>query len=237
MEGDAGTRQLNPTDAQDSPDHSVAVSEQEQTGQEQDSQDSQDTAAAEQTTPDSAESVGVEEPAAAPGVDRRPPRLGRGWVAGICAGLLALTVAAVVGGVLLIRDNRAIEEVARNDAAALQAAKDCVTALQAPDTAAMSAAQMKIMECSTGAFGAQAATFGGILVEAYQAANVKVAVSDMRAAVERHDPGGSVQVLVAVRVKVTNSDVADQESGYRLRVTMTPDQGRYRIDKMEQVTS
>jgi Mce-associated membrane protein len=46
-----------------------------------------------------------------------------------------------------------------------------------------------------------------------------------------------VDVLVAVRIKVTNSEVKDQESGYRLRVTMTPDQGRYRIDKMEQVTS
>ncbi len=151
--------------------------------------------------------------------------------------MVALSAAARVGGILLIGDNRVIEEVNRNDAAALQAAKDCVTALQAPDTAAMNAAQMKIMECSTGAFGAQAATFGGILVEAYQAANVQVQVSDMRAAVERHDPGGSVDVLVAVRIKVTNSDVADQESGYRLRVTMTPDQGRYRIDKMEQVTS
>jgi Mce-associated membrane protein len=208
MEGDAGTRQLNPTDAEDTPDHSVAASEQEQTGQ--------------------------EHPATE---DRRPPRLGRGWVAGICAGLVALTIAAVVGGVLLIRDNRGIEEASRNDAAALQAAKDCVEALQAPDTNAMSAAQVKIMECSTGAFAAQASTFGGILVEAYQAANVKVAVSDMRAAVERHDPNGSIDVLVAVRVKVTNSDVADQESGYRLRVTMTPDDGKYKIDKMVQVTS
>jgi Mce-associated membrane protein len=158
-------------------------------------------------------------------------------VAGITAGLVALTVAAVAGGILLIRDNRVIEEINRNDAAALQAARDCVAALQAPNTDAMSAAQMKIMECSTGAFAAQAATFGGILVEAYQAANVKVQVSDMRAAVERHDPNGSVDVLVAVRIKVTNSDVADQESGYRLRVTMTPDQGQYRIDKLEQVTS
>jgi Mce-associated membrane protein len=219
MEGDAGTRQLNPTDAEDAPNDSVAVSEQEPTGQEH------------------RDSPATGETATEDGVGRRPPRLGRGWVVGICAALVALTIAAVVGGILLIRDNRGIEEVNRNDAAALQAAKDCVAALQAPDTAAMSAAQMKIMECSTGAFGAQASTFGGILVEAYQAANVKVAVSDMRAAVERHDPGGSVQVLVAVRIKVTNSDVAEQESGYRLRVTMTPDQGKYRIDKMEQVTS
>jgi Mce-associated membrane protein len=231
MEGDAGTRQLNPTDAEDAPDDSVAVSDQEQTTQEH--HDSAD-----EPTQDAEQSEGVEELGVVDeGVDRRPPRLGRGWVAGICAGLVALTVAAVVGGILLIRDNRGIEEISRNDAAALQAAKDCVAALQAPDTNAMSAAQMKIMECSTGAFGAQAATFGGVLVEAYQAANVKVQVSDMRAAVERHDPSGSVDVLVAVRIKVTNSDVADQESGYRLRVTMTPDQGQYRIDKLEQVTS
>jgi Mce-associated membrane protein len=217
MEGDAGTRQLNPTDAQDTPDDPVAVSEQEQTGDEQESA----TAAFEESVFD----------------DRRPPRMGRGWMTAVGLSLLALTIAAVVGGVLLIRESRGIDEINRNEAAALQAAKECVAALQAPDTAAMSAAQMKIMDCSTGAFGAQALTFGGILVEAYQAANVKLAVSDMRAAVERHQPNGSIDVLVAVRIKVTNSAVTDQESGYRLRVTMTPDQGRYRIDKMEQVTS
>ena len=31
MEGDAGTRRLNPTDAEDAPDESVAASEQQQT--------------------------------------------------------------------------------------------------------------------------------------------------------------------------------------------------------------
>src|SRR5258708_3158937 len=127
MEGDAGTRQLNPTDAEDAPNHSVAVSEEEQTGQEH--LDSPATEVAEET-----------------GVDRRGPRLGRGWLAGVCVALVALTAAAVVGGVLLIRDNRGIDEINRNDAAALQAARDCITALQAPDTAAMNAAQMKIME-------------------------------------------------------------------------------------------
>ncbi len=126
MEGDAGTRQLNPTDAEDAPEDSVAVSEPEQTSQEQDSP--------------------VTEVAEETGDERRSPRLGRGWLVGICAALVALTAAAVVGGVLLIRDNRTIDEINRNDAAALQAAKDCVTALQAPDTAAMSAAQVKIME-------------------------------------------------------------------------------------------
>jgi Mce-associated membrane protein len=76
-----------------------------------------------------------------------------------------------------------------------------------------------------------------VLVDAYQAANVKVAVSDMRAAVERHNGDGSVDVLVAVRVKVTNSDTADQEQGYRLRVQMAPDAGTYKIARLDQVSS
>ncbi len=56
MEGDAGTRQLNPTDAEDAPNDSVAVSEQEPTGKEH-----QDSPAAEETTPDAEPSEGVEE--------------------------------------------------------------------------------------------------------------------------------------------------------------------------------
>ena len=88
-----------------------------------------------------------------------------------------------------------------------------MAATQAPDTAAMIASQSKIIECSTGEFGVQAPLYSSVLAEAYQAANVKVAVSDMRAAVERHNDDGSVDVLVAVRVKVTNSEAADQESG------------------------
>jgi Mce-associated membrane protein len=221
MEGDAGTRQLNPTDAEAAPNESVAVSEQEQF-----SQDSPPTDIAEEASEE------------AGGVDRRPPGVGRGWIAGICACLLALTAGAVVGGVLLVREHRHIDAIDRSDAAALAAAKDCVAATQAPDTAAMSAAQVKIMECSTGPFGAQASMMSGVLVEAYQAANAKVQVSDMRAAVERHNPDDSVDVLVAMRIKVTNSAAADQETGYRLRVTMAQDDdGKYRIEKMDQVTS
>lgn len=74
-------------------------------------------------------------------------------------------------------------------------------------------------------------------MEAYQAANVKVAVSDLRAAVERHNDDGSVDILVAVRTKVTNSQAADQEQGYRLRVTMQRDDGTYKIANLVQVTT
>lgn len=214
MEGDAGSRQLNPTDA-DAPDESLAVSTEDQ--------------------PDPIEPTTeiVEDT----GTSRRPSRLGTGWVASICAGLLVLAAAAAVGGYLALRSNDESEAIARADAAALQAAKDCVAATHAPDTATMTAAQSKIIECSTGDFGAQASLYSSVMVEAYQAADVKVAVSDIRAAVERHNDDGSVEVLVAVRVKVTNSQAADQEQGYRLRLQMAPADGTYKVAKLDQVTS
>jgi Mce-associated membrane protein len=209
MEGDAGTSQLNPTDADEALDESLAVSPPES------------------PEPDTEETTD----------DRRPARLGRGWVAAICAGLLVLAGAGAVAGFLLLKANQQSEKAAREEAAALQAARDCVAATHAPDVTAMSAAQSKIIECSTGDFGAQASLYSGVLVDAYQAANVTVQVSDMRAAVERHNDDGSFEVLVAVRVKVTNSEAADQEQGYRLRLQMAPADGTYKIAQLDQVTS
>jgi Mce-associated membrane protein len=213
MEGDAGTRQLNPTDADQAPEESLAVSQ------------------------DQDQDLETEEVTAEPTDTHRPPRLGRGWVGAICAGLLVLAVAGGVAGYLLLKSNRQSENMARQEAAALQAARDCVAATHAPDVTAMSAAQSKIIECSTGDFGAQASLYSGVLVDAYQAANVTVQVADMRAAVERHNDDGSFDVLVAVRVKVTNSEAADQEQGYRLRLQMAPDEGTYKIAQLDQVTS
>src|SRR3984893_8036012 len=212
MEGDAGTSQLNPTDADETPDESLAVSTEDQ-----------------QESPEPSDEAG--------GDGRRPSRLGVGWVASICAALLVLAAGAGVGGYLALRSHADSEAIARDDAAAMQAAKDCVAATHAPDTAAMTAAQTKIIECSTGDFGAQASMYSSVLVEASQAANVKVQVSEMRAAVERHNADGSVDVLVAVRVKVTNSETADQEQGYRLRVQMARDDGTYKIARLDQVSS
>jgi Mce-associated membrane protein len=214
MEGDAGTRQLNPTDADETPDESLAVSTEDQTEQ-----------ATELAEPEPAED------------GRRPSRLGVGWVASIVVGLLLLAAGAGVGGYFALRSHHDSEAIARTDAAALQAAKDCVAATQAPDTAAMIAAQSKIIECATGEWGVQAPLYSSILADAYQAGNVKVAVSDMRAAVERHNPDGSVDVMVAVRVKVTNTDAADQEQGYRLRVQMMPEAGKFKIARLDQVGS
>lgn len=212
MEGDAGTGQLNPApDADETPDESLAVS-----------------------PPEPEEPTQTEE---TPGPFRRPSRIGRGMAAAVCAVLVLLALAGGVSGYFLLKANEVTEASARAEAAALQAAKDCVAATHAPDTAAMTQAQSKIIQCSTGQFAVQSTLYSGVLVDAYQAADVKVQVSDMRAAIERHNDDGSFDVLVAVRVKVTNSDTADQEQGYRLRVQMAPDEGTYKVAKLDQVTS
>ncbi|WP_197375800.1 hypothetical protein [Mycolicibacterium baixiangningiae] len=222
MEGDAGTRQLNPTDAEETPDQSVGVSE----------HDTDDTAAPSvEGTPEGTS----EAPAGDDG--RRPPRLGRGWLTAICAALLLLSAGAGVGGYLALRSHQESTQIAANEAVAVAAARDCVAATHAPDAAAMTASQAKILECSTGDFGVQAGLYGGLLVDAYRAANVQVQVSDMRAAVEKHNDDGSIDVMVAVRVKVTNSEAADQEQGYRLRVQMAPADGTYKVARLDQVTS
>ncbi|MGK2854983.1 MAG: hypothetical protein ACSLE3_12940 [Microbacteriaceae bacterium] len=212
MEGDAGTSRLNPTD------------------------DENDTALVGAADVATADSPGDLEDAASSAEPNRG-RLGQGWLATIWLALILATGALSAGGYLLLRSNDESEQIARDDVVALQAAKDCVTATQAPDTASMGAAQAKIVNCATGDFGAQAVFYSSMMLEAYQAANVKVEVADLRAAVERHHGDGSVDVLVAVRTKVTNSETADQEQGYRLRVTMQRADGTYKIGNLVQVTT
>jgi len=226
MEGDAGTSQLNPTDSSEQADAQTA------------------------TTQENPADVGSDDDAVATEVDttdvsaepedgplRREERIGRGWLVAICAGLLVLTVGGAFGGYVALRAHDQSAVMAREDAFALQRAKECVVATQAPDVAALTASQSKIIECATGDFAVQANLFTGILVEAYQAANVAVQVSDMHGAVEKHNDDGSIDVLVAVRVKVTNSQAANQEQGYRLRVKMAPADGTYKVARLDQVTS
>jgi Mce-associated membrane protein len=214
MEGDAGTSQLNPTEASEQSDVQSATTQDQPADMGSDGEaESTETSA------------------------RRDERLGRGWLLGICAALLLLTGGVGVGGYFALRAHDESAAVAREDAVALQRAKECVAATQAPDVATLTASQSKIIECATGDFAVQANLFTGILVEAYQAANVAVQVSDMHGAVEKHNDDGSVDVLVAVRVKVTNSQAANQEQGYRLRVKMAPADGTYKVARLDQVTS
>lgn len=226
MEGDAGTSRLNPIAPNiDTPYESLPppVTEAD------DSTPTHDTQAHDGQTPDA--------PTDDLAVARRQERFGSGWLVAICLGLLVLALGVGAGGYFALRAHTETEQVAQQDAVALQRAKECVAATQAPDVATLTASQSKIIECATGDFGVQANFFTGMMVEAYQAAKVQLQVTDLRGAVEKHNDDGTVDVLVAVRTKVTNSDVADQEQGWRLRVKMTPADGTYKISDLDQVTS
>ncbi|MUL67398.1 hypothetical protein BOO86_23190 [Mycobacterium sp. CBMA 234] len=219
MEGDAGTSQLNPTDEQDVTSQDVVTTELS-------------------SEVSSEEPVAVAGEASATSADeRRPTRIGRGIAVAVCAGLVVLAAAVGVGGWFAIQEHRESETIATNEAAAIKAAKDCVTASQAPDTTAMIAAQTKIIECATGAYATQASFMSGITLEAYKAANVQVQIGSMRAAVEKHNDDGSIDILVAMQVKISNSAEKDKQVGYRMRAQMAPVDGTYKVAKLDQVTS
>jgi len=191
------------------------------------------------TTDDEADADAEQIEPATPEEVAAPPSVlnSRGWVVGVCAALTVAAAALATGGYLALRSDRDATSVAGAETQAMQAAKDCVAATQAPDTNAMAESQAKIIECATGDYSMQATLYSGVLVEAYQAANAQVQVTDMRAAVERHNDDGSMDVLVALRVKLSNTEVQEQETGYRLRVQMAPDNGTYKIARLDQVTT
>ena len=168
--------------------------------------------------------------------ERARSRLSRGWLAGIAAALVLVAGGIGAAGYLSLRSHHQSQAIARDNAAALEAAKVCVAATQAPDTNTMAASEQKIIDCGTDVYRTQALLYSSLLVQAYQAANAHVQVSDERAAVERTNSDGSVDVLVALRVKVSNDQAQNQETGYRLRVKMTPVDGQYKIAKLDQVT-
>ena len=90
-----------------------------------------------------------------PIVGANPSRLGRGWLIGITAALLVLAGGVGTGGYFALRANQESQAIARHDVEAVQAAKDCVVATQAPDVNAMTAGAQKIIDCSTGGFRAK----------------------------------------------------------------------------------
>jgi Mce-associated membrane protein len=236
MEGDAGASRLTPNDTDEDsslePD-AVAVdpTAEESTEDSLESDDAADPEISESDAEDLAESADTE----AADDPRGTSRLGRSWIVGIAAAVALLAGGVGAGGYLALRSHMQSQATAHRDAAAVEAAKDCVAATQAPDIAAMAASAQKIIECGAGAFRSQAILYSGLLVEAYQAADAHVQVSDLRAAVERNNADGSVEILVPLRVKVSNAETQNQEAGYRLRVTMVQDEGKYRISKLDQV--
>jgi len=236
MEGDAGASRLTPNDTDEPSLGPDAVADSQNAAAEEtaeDSLESEDAADREIFESDSEDLAEVTEDEDDP---RGSSRLGRRWFIGIAAALAVLAGGLAAGGFFVaLRSHHDSQVTARRDIAAVEAAKDCVGATQAPDIAAMASSAQKIVECGAGAFRSQAILYSGMLVEAYQAANAHVQVSDLRAAVERNNPDGSVEILVPLRVKVSNAESQNQEAGYRLRVTMVLDEGKYRISKLDQV--
>lgn len=249
MEGDAGTSRLNPIDTDDSlttqdknedtaaPENGAGQTGPQDAAAGAGESESGDTPESDGAPEDDAESGAAEAEAAEPAVatPRGPSRVGRGWLATIAAILVLCALAVGGGGYLALHYHHQSQRIARNDSAALKAAVECVSATQAPDTNAMTASEQKIIDCGTDAFRSQALLYTSMLVQAYQAANIHVQVSDVRAAVERNNPDGSIDILVALRVKVA-SDQNQSESGYRLRVKMAFAEGQYKISKLDQVT-
>ena len=233
MEGDAGASRLTPNDTDDSSlEPHAAADEPTSEDAAEDSLESEDPADHEITESDAEDLAEVTEGDDDPGA---LSRLGRTWFIGIAAALVVLAGGIGTGGYLALRSHLDARTTAQHDAQAAESAKDCVGATQAPDIGAMASSAQKIIECGAGAFRSQAILYSGLLVEAYQAANAHVQVSDLRAAVERNNADGSIEILVPLRVKVSNAETENQEAGYRLRVTMVQEEGKYRISKLDQV--
>ncbi|MEI7914399.1 MAG: Mce protein [Mycobacteriaceae bacterium] len=150
----------------------------------------------------------------------------------IAVAALALTVA----GVLALLGHRKTSAAINGEAVAVAAAKDCIAATQAPDVKAMKESQRKIVDCATENYAPQANLYSGILADAYEATKAQVKIADIRAAAEKHNPDGSIDVLVATRVAMSNIDQQGQEISYRLRVRMVPSGGTYKIDSIDPVS-
>ncbi len=179
------------------------------------------------------EDAGLAEDTVTDTVSAAPSRLRGRWLVGIAAVLVLAAAAVGAGGYLAYRAHQQSRAADTADAVAVAAAEDCLLAIHAPDPATMDANQRKVLECSTGAFMAQAPLWIGVAAEAYATGNVHVEMRDMHVAVERHHDNGSIDVLAAYRVFVSSTN---QEVHYRLRVNMAPDDGQYKIADITQVS-
>lgn len=176
-----------------------------------------------------------EDPALAGRFGDDRPRATRRWPVVVAAVLLVLATAAGVGGYLALQANHASAADNAANAAALAAAKDCVSATQPPNAAAIAASQQKLADCSTGKFGDQSSWYGEVLAQAYNAVDVRVRVPEMHAALERDNDDRSIDVLVVFRATVSQTGVADRENSYRVRVKMVAVNGQFKVAELDQV--
>ncbi|WP_396922448.1 Mce protein [Mycolicibacterium sp.] len=165
----------------------------------------------------------------------RPPRLRRRWLLTAAASFAVLAAVTTAAGYLAIRAHQQTAALARADAAAITAAKDCVSATQPKDVTTLPASQQKLIACSTGEFGTQAQWYGAVLDEAYRAVNIHVELPEMHAAVERRNTDGSIVALVAFRTVISQPGMADRNNGYRVRVRMVAEHGTFKVANLDQV--
>lgn len=157
------------------------------------------------------------------------------WLIGLCSAAGVASLALIAVGVLALIGGRQTAAATSGEDVAVAVAKECVAATQAPDVKAMAESQRKIVDCASENFAPQANLYGGLLVDAYETVQAQVKISDIRAAAEKHNPDGSIDVLVATRVAMSNMENQGQEISYRLRVKMVPDGDTYRVDSIEPV--
>ena len=157
------------------------------------------------------------------------------WLVASATLLTALAAAITTVGIVLGRTHQQAVTSSETELAAIAAAKDCVSATQPPNAAALPASQAKLIACSTGDFATQAQWYGAVLDEAYRAVNVRVQVPDMHAAVERHNGDGSIVALVAFRAVISQPGMPDRENGYRVRVRMVAENGTFKMSNLDQV--
>jgi len=206
MEGDAGSGQLTPTPPLEA----------------------DETVVPDPDLSDHGNDAGNDVPASRVGTRR--------WLTGVVAAVAVGALLMSGAGVLALLGHRTNAAAADGEVLAVAAAKDCITATQAPDLAAMMDSQRKIVECATENYAPQANLYSGLLADAYETVNAQVKIVQMRAAAERHNGDGSIDVLVATRVSMSNVQQQDQELSYRLRVRMLPEGGVYKIDDIEPVS-
>ncbi|AEV73547.1 hypothetical protein MycrhN_3005 [Mycolicibacterium rhodesiae NBB3] len=168
-------------------------------------------------------------------VGGNPSRQNRTWMITIAAALTVLAGGSAAGGYLALKAHQESEAVDRANAAAIAAAKDCIAATQPPDASALPGAQQKLAQCSTGDFGAQAAWYGAVMTQAYQAVDVRVQLPEIHAAIERNNDDGSIVALVTFRATVSQTGMADRQNSYRVRVKMVAEGGQFKVAELDQV--
>jgi Mce-associated membrane protein len=164
-----------------------------------------------------------------------PSRISRRRLIVIAAALAVAIGGVGAGGYASLRAQEHQQAAARFAAAAISAAKACVAATQPSDVGALPATERALEECSTGDFKNQMNLYGAVLSEAYQAVNLRVRLPDIDAAVEHAADDGSVVALLAFHTTISQDGVPDRANSYRIRVTMVPEGGQYKMSRLEQV--